>query len=300
MPARLIIRNASGPARSVYLGDEEDHTLGRDPDCEVEIAHASVSRAHARVHVNGPDWQIEDLGSKNGTFVNGEKLSGTRKLQPGSVIQLGDVYCSMSRPDRHTESIADQRIDSSVRWRRRLSPSLGTGGLVRESVQAILQLSGFHRGFALLNAGAGQWRVYCRSGIESGELDSKEFSGSLGSVRECVRTGQPVVCHHLDPATWLGGRPSVIEGGIQALLCLPLAVGDRLLGVIYADRTEPGESISELDLNILESLASHAALALAVSRMEEAMQSLAGDLDEQVVWSAGREATEDGTLLITP
>lgn len=301
MPARITVRNPTGPARSLFLSDDEPHEVGRDPGCSIQIVHPSVSRHHARLSIDGQHWRVEDLGSKNGTFLSGEKIDGPQNLGTNALLQFGDVYCSLAPANRHTESIAGERLDHSRQWRMRLSPSLGSRGLVTESLQAILELSDFHRGFALLaSEDKSQWRVISRSGIDSKEFDSDEFSGSLGSVRECVRTCRPVVCHELDPSSWLGGRPSVIEGGIQALMCLPLAVGDDLLGVIYADRTSPGEEISELDLNILESLASHAAMALALTRMEELVQSLSGDPADHGGWFAGVDGAGDDTLLLNP
>jgi len=80
----------------------------------------------------------------------------------------------------------------------------------------------------------------------------------------------------LDPE--LRGRESVIGGGIRSLVCIPLVAVDRLIGVIYADSNEPGTSFSELDVEILEALAAHAALAIAHARTDSELKGLAARL----------------------
>ena len=74
--------------RRVPLGDG-DHVLGRDPEAAVWVNTSGVSRHHARMRVNGADAAIEDLGSKNGTFVRGERISGLVPLNDGDEIRLG-------------------------------------------------------------------------------------------------------------------------------------------------------------------------------------------------------------------
>jgi DNA-binding winged helix-turn-helix (wHTH) protein len=68
-----------------------ENVLGREPNATVLIDHTSVSRRHARVSVGGADAVIEDLGSRNGTFVNGQRVEAPLKLRDGDVIGLGPV-----------------------------------------------------------------------------------------------------------------------------------------------------------------------------------------------------------------
>jgi DNA-binding winged helix-turn-helix (wHTH) protein len=67
------------------------HVLGRDPDLELCIDSPSVSRRHAVINVSGADAIIEDLGSKNGTFVADRPVSSPVPLADGDVIRLGSV-----------------------------------------------------------------------------------------------------------------------------------------------------------------------------------------------------------------
>jgi DNA-binding winged helix-turn-helix (wHTH) protein len=71
--------------------NEGEHVLGRDPDLELFIDAPGVSRRHAMIRVSGGDATIEDLGSKNGTFVADRAASAPTPLTDGDVIRLGSV-----------------------------------------------------------------------------------------------------------------------------------------------------------------------------------------------------------------
>jgi DNA-binding winged helix-turn-helix (wHTH) protein len=93
-------RSRSSPGAVAYrlvLADREvalkpgENVLGRVDDGVVWIDAATVSRRHARILVAEPGVTIEDLGSKNGTFVRGERIAGPTALVHGDVIRLGRV-----------------------------------------------------------------------------------------------------------------------------------------------------------------------------------------------------------------
>jgi FHA domain/Transcriptional regulatory protein, C terminal len=71
--------------------DEGAHLLGRDRDVAVWLESPTVSRHHARIHVSGQTATIEDLGSKNGTFLRGERLAAPSALNDGDELRLGSV-----------------------------------------------------------------------------------------------------------------------------------------------------------------------------------------------------------------
>ena len=70
---------------------EGEHVLGRDPDLELFIDATSVSRRHAVIRVSGGEATIQDLGSKNGTFVADRSATAPMPLADGDVIRLGSV-----------------------------------------------------------------------------------------------------------------------------------------------------------------------------------------------------------------
>jgi hypothetical protein len=77
--------------RRVVL-DQDNVTLGRLPECEIALADAGVSRRHAEVRRGGDNtWLVSDLGSTNGTKVNGLRISAPRQLQDGDEITVGST-----------------------------------------------------------------------------------------------------------------------------------------------------------------------------------------------------------------
>jgi DNA-binding winged helix-turn-helix (wHTH) protein len=74
--------------REVQLRDGEN-VVGRDHDSVLWIDHTAVSRHHARIVVDGDRATIEDLGSKNGTLLRGERVTGAVRLRDGDEIRIG-------------------------------------------------------------------------------------------------------------------------------------------------------------------------------------------------------------------
>lgn len=86
---RLVMR--SGPSvGKVYPLDKNEMFLGRDLSNDIVINDPEISRRHARLFTQGNTIAVEDLGSTNGTFVNGQRLMGPNVLRPGDVITFGE------------------------------------------------------------------------------------------------------------------------------------------------------------------------------------------------------------------
>jgi two-component system, cell cycle response regulator len=65
--------------------------LGRDPENELVISDEGVSRRHARLEQSGDHWLVMDVGSRNGTLLNGKHLTGVKRLKNGDLLKLGSV-----------------------------------------------------------------------------------------------------------------------------------------------------------------------------------------------------------------
>ena len=89
MGARLVFIDLSGTERTVSLGGEPVY-IGRGTECAVRTDDAMVSRKHSVVRRQGEGWHIEDLGSSNGTLVNGAPVK-QQLLAPGDVIRCGSL-----------------------------------------------------------------------------------------------------------------------------------------------------------------------------------------------------------------
>jgi pSer/pThr/pTyr-binding forkhead associated (FHA) protein len=96
---QLVMRSGPTPGATFPL-EGDQLTIGRDSSNGVAINDAEVSRKHARLTFQGGKFVIEDLGSTNGTFVNGQRLTGPHVLKGGDVVSLGEqivlMYDAMS------------------------------------------------------------------------------------------------------------------------------------------------------------------------------------------------------------
>jgi predicted component of type VI protein secretion system len=75
---------------ATFILEGDQLNIGRDSTNEVTINDAEVSRRHARLTFQGGKYVLEDLGSTNGTFVNGQRLAGPRVLKAGEVVSFGE------------------------------------------------------------------------------------------------------------------------------------------------------------------------------------------------------------------
>src|SRR5215831_16762835 len=78
-------------SRVVELPDGVDVTFGRSRQATIYVESEKVSRMHARVRRTGDILEVEDLGSRNGTRVNNDKVEGVRRLEAGDEITIGPI-----------------------------------------------------------------------------------------------------------------------------------------------------------------------------------------------------------------
>jgi len=96
MAAQFQFVMRSGPTPGATYSLEGDQVvIGRDSTNGVAINDAEVSRKHARLTFQGGKYVLEDLGSTNGTFVNGQRLAGPVVLKAGDVVSLGEQIVLM-------------------------------------------------------------------------------------------------------------------------------------------------------------------------------------------------------------
>jgi pSer/pThr/pTyr-binding forkhead associated (FHA) protein len=89
--ARLSLLEAIDPVPSEYSLFKDEVSLGRGEDNDVVIPHASVSRAHARLLRRNGVFELTDLNSTNGSYVNGQPVQGSVRVGSGNQVRFGDV-----------------------------------------------------------------------------------------------------------------------------------------------------------------------------------------------------------------
>lgn len=91
---QFVMRTGPTPG-SVYSLEGDQLIIGRDAASGVAIDDAEVSRKHARLTFQGGKYVIEDLGSTNGTFVNGQRVTSSVVLKSGDVVSFGEQIVLM-------------------------------------------------------------------------------------------------------------------------------------------------------------------------------------------------------------
>jgi hypothetical protein len=303
MQARLIAYVPEGAAIARIIAPGGLLRVGRGDDCDLCIAHGSISRRHAELQpAHEGTWRLVDLDSKNGSFVNGARVSH-ETLGRSAWLRFGDVHCEFSTldaqaaeaqarrwQDRRTQATAmTARIEALAR------PEAAVPGrsqaLLDHSLRAVVELAQCSRGFVLVVEN-GRYRIAASLVLDPALASTDGFGGSHGAVTRALNTRQPVVFNDIGQEAWLAARDSVAGAGLRTLIALPLLDGARPVGVIYADRREPGAPLTTLDVELLQAFAERCALWLMADREArvEGPAPRAPDADEWPALLAGHSA----------
>ena len=312
MPARLVVHPAEGPAAELTLAEDREHVVGRDPAADVHIDDDRVSRRHARLTpLGGGGWQLRDLGSKNGVTVDGRPVSAADLAAP-AWLGFGGLLARFdpSGAPSPEAALADElrRRRGAAELERRLDPAEGLAALLERLLDSVLSVASAERGFVVLARPEGGLEVAATrgAGLEAiaegvtghGARPPRDdfpagggFPGSVAAVRRAIGERRPIVLSDVAADTVFGARPSVVLGGIRALISLPLVALDRALGAVYADSRRPGHAFTRLDVEILEGLARHAALGLAVATLRREVAGIGEALPADAPAAPARSAS---------
>ncbi|HSG40800.1 MAG TPA: SpoIIE family protein phosphatase [Thermoanaerobaculia bacterium] len=287
---RLHVVPAEG-APFDYLLRRDSLVVGRALDVDLTISDPFLSRRHSRFFLAGDDLFVEDLGSRNGTEVNGRTIQGPERLAPGDVIKVSNSVVTVfeDRPTLSGRSVREEdpledgtilRSASELLGRQSAPTAAGEAGLRRyadrlrllnqihqalgrplameELVELILDRVFDHlkpdRGVILLRDGD-EYRVAASRGGAEGPA----FSRSL--IRE-VEKGMAAVVFDVHADERFSAAQSMLISGVRSLIAAPLLDLEEVLGLIVLESRSGARQFSEEDLELLVSLASVAALHL--------------------------------------
>jgi len=274
--------------------------IGRSSRNTIQIADATVSKDHAEVLAQADGWWIGDLGSRNGTRVNGAEATQPIHLKAGDLVEVGSVLLR----------VLGEGEEGRTQW----TPSPGASSSLRINARDILGRSGSgaatNSNLVHVLAEAGRVLVLPRPLPETCEevlqfvekaipasrlilllrdTDQSElvqvagrFRG--GSARQPLAISRGILQTVLEDCTSVitadaamdprfAARESIIAQAVHSALAVPLFDNERVLGVLYADTSDYSVHYGQEQLEILTLLANMAAVKITNARLLEQEQT---------------------------
>lgn len=297
--ANLILRIPGKPSRKL-TGEPPVMTVGRAAGNDIVIEDPSLSRVHARFSMRDGFACVEDLGSLNGTLLNGKPTEGVMTLKSGDRISLGKVDLTLDaeptssvliEEETHTpsgvtmvrpiaellKSVAPEPKDTGqVRWMGTLSLIQDiTLDLVRDiSVDDMLdhlmtRLFEFltpDRGMVLLKDPSGE---LIPAAVKSNMAKATQIRVSRTLVEAVVERREAMLLNDPTNDPKLSASASLVFSGVSSILATPLEHEGEVVGLIYLDARPYRKPFNEEDLRLVASLAHVAAGKIRQGRLQE-------------------------------
>jgi sigma-B regulation protein RsbU (phosphoserine phosphatase) len=310
----LLVRTPDGKSRTVPLSADRV-SLGRATSNDLCYPDdAGLSRQHLAIELTGSEWTIRDLGSKNGTFVNGSRITAPHTLTKGDRISAGHLnieFCDTGRSVESSNTVVF--VDSAVVATATTTVATSLEGMMGPEVEDFGKtrvFSGNAQTRALIRAGRelashrelaelfevimdlSLEAVGANRGVlmtlENGKLVVRSARGQGFQISSTVRdrvinesASVLVVDAQTDQA--FRDRASIVGQNIRSMLAVPLQAKDRVIGLIYLDSPNMIQPFTREDLNLLTVMANVAAIRIEHARLaevEQAERMLAKELDQ--------------------
>ena len=263
-------------------------TVGRAPSNDIVARDARVSRHHSRIERRGEQVRIVDLGSSNGTRVNGQQLSEA-DLRIGDRVTVGELELTLealepeadAALDTLAEAVPEEASDLAAfaALSARMVAEVALQPLLVQVVDAAVELVGAERGFLLLEPSADP------GGDSAPELQlpvARSFEGvdvlvprsrlSGGVVRRVLDEGRALLSVDAGEDSRLAGLESVEELRLRSVLCVPVPSAEGPQGVLYLDNRLQRGAFEQRHLELVELLAAQAAIAIRNARLVERLK----------------------------
>ncbi len=286
---RLDVQYADGRSQQHVISSGA-HVLGRDPMCGILLDDPSASRRHAMLRCDNGQFFVQDLGSKNGTLVNDQRVQ-FHQLSHMDLISIGSVEVRFVADDqtvdrKSTVVVSDEPLNTAASYRsqstslqlnerrlqmiydlsERLTRLRDRQELLEDAMDICFDMLRFERGAIGLRHRDGrgvEWPVVRNLRATTGELTiSRSILGrAMDHGERAVITD--VGNQKIDPTV------SMVQHGIRSAMCVPLEHEKNILGVLYGDRTTTGTTYSKEDVDFLAGIARQVSIGLINARLLE-------------------------------
>ncbi len=285
---RIYIMNGPDKGRSFEV-DEEAIFIGRAPDNEVHIKDNSASRKHLKIVKRGEKYYITDLSSKNGTFINGMRVTSGKEyeVREGMPIAVGKTFLSLGKayPDdvlavldsidlfkeldeegggevKDRPLTAKKNMDLIYKVSNVLMQSLNMKEVMERILHYILELlKRIDRGvIILIDQESGEPSEVIS--IIKAAKDERNTAYSRTIVDRVMKEREPVSMLDTLEEKEINLSESIRLSGIRSIMCVPLISRSKVMGVIYVDSVNKPHGFRKEDLDLLTALSSPAAVAI--------------------------------------
>ena len=313
----VFIEKGPEQGRSFVLNDKTAQ-IGRSEANQVCLKEPSVSRKHAKIFRDNNQYFIEDLRSRNGTWINGHAIeSGVRvQVQEGDPIAVGNVLVSLGKkctpdrlPDQYSISVQPPGgeglkpstfVDRRAKLKRELEliyqisvELLGSVDLDELCGKTLDSITGLLKridsGFVLvIDPDDGKLKEIASRVKQGTSPDGLGYSKSL--VGHVVKEGKAVMMLDTTTKNKVDLSGSMEEIGVKSLICVPLVGKMGTTGAIYLQSVNVAHGFRKDDLLFLTRLSTPIALAIEHAllyarsrRIEERLQQASDDLEKEVM-----------------
>lgn len=271
-------------------------TIGRAIDCGFVIDDSAASRHHLEVFPKGDGYRWKDLGSTNGTMLNGN-LMREGLLTNGDELQIGETVfrfvveeiADPVKPDDDTtilkEALLDWKTDSAVgaegtqqdallravyKVVNDIASNYEPCGLVDRILETTMRAIDAQRGTVLFTGGASEHNGPCPACgkyhiIEDGVLrhvTQQDIRISQTVAQRVLRGGESLLYQDTDHDTELNISESIMSLNLLSIICVPLRGKYGIIGLLYIDSDRPGQQYSHDDMLLTTAVGNSAGLAL--------------------------------------
>ena len=296
-PLRLFVKSPGRDER-VYEASGEEIVLGRDARAQIPLDDRTLSRRHCRIYPGPDGWRVTDLGSRNGTFLNGAPILDDR-LQEGDKVEIGEtrinvyfledaasatqsqtdlealVSRAMRRPSSKVHNLQERRreiraLNHLMELNEKINRLRDEDRLLEGILDAAIELTDAQRGFLLLKH-EDHFLVRRARLPDHRELDDPDGSVSVSVATTVIAEGKSVLSEDLQMDDRFDGEGSIANLKLRSLVCVPMRGEAGTIGAIYLDNAFERGSFDGWDVRVLESFATLAALAIRNARQRKEM-----------------------------